>query len=281
MMPSATFESLDAEKKGRIRRALLEEFSQRPLSHAQVARIVQAAHISRGAFYVYFTDLADSYRWVLHQALDTIEDDLVAMMRATPDDSLQAFVNYTERYTAQLKNSPYRALYAMHWQCNEAYLSEVEQGKVPTQAAAEVPTRASASTPELVHVSGQVPVGARMPAQEQALNVMQAATTSQEYPAAGGTQEPGEVARKNDPSSDAHRFESITLAVQGNQITDRHITRVVVAMLATLTHQTVKDVLAGEDPATSMHNYATAVGIIRDGLIKQQEELSVSGHQGN
>ena len=123
-MPSTTFESLDPRKRERIKQALVEEFSQHPVARAQVARIVQSSQISRGAFYVYFADLVDSYDWVLAQALSGIEDDLMQTIAQYPDDTLQAFVAYTSGYVTHLNDSPYRALYSMHWMCNEAYISE-------------------------------------------------------------------------------------------------------------------------------------------------------------
>lgn len=53
-MPSSTFTNLPSAKRERIRAALLAEFSQHSLADAQVARIIAAAQIARGAFYKYF-----------------------------------------------------------------------------------------------------------------------------------------------------------------------------------------------------------------------------------
>ena len=128
-MPSATFEGIQREKRERIQQALVQEFSAYPLLDAQVARIVAAAHISRGAFYVYFTDLADSYRWVLNETLRPIEGDLGKELANHPDDSLEAFFTYTQRYLQQLTHSPNRRLYLMHWQVNEAYLQSTAPAK--------------------------------------------------------------------------------------------------------------------------------------------------------
>ncbi|BDR56609.1 TetR/AcrR family transcriptional regulator [Xylocopilactobacillus apis] len=63
-MPSKTFKNLKEEKRVNITNALLEEFSNYSLANAQVARIIVLAHISRGAFYSYFDDLKDSYRYL-------------------------------------------------------------------------------------------------------------------------------------------------------------------------------------------------------------------------
>lgn len=75
-MPSSTFSNLPHEKKERVEHALLEEFSRAPLSQAQVSNIVESAHIARGAFYRYFDDLTDAYRYMLAQALRALHHGL-------------------------------------------------------------------------------------------------------------------------------------------------------------------------------------------------------------
>lgn len=75
-MPSSTFFNLPHEKKERVEHALLEEFSRAPLSQAQVSNIVESAHIARGAFYRYFDDLTDAYRYMLAQALRALHHGL-------------------------------------------------------------------------------------------------------------------------------------------------------------------------------------------------------------
>ena len=210
-MPSTTFDDLDLGKRTRIFDALVREFSQYPLPHAQVARIVHTAHISRGAFYVYFSDIIDSYRWTLDKSLSTIESDLSKELTASPDDSLTAFCRYTTRYISQLNTSPYRGLYLMHWQINEAYLQSREPGR---------------------------PVA---------------------------------------PAS--HRFATLRLSVAGQRIPDAQTNAIAINMLTTLTHQAIKDVLNGTELASSVAQYTAALDIIRAGIIKQQEDRRVSGHQ--
>lgn len=75
-MPSSTFLNLPAQKKARVEQALLDEFSRAPLSQAQVSNIVAQAQIARGAFYRYFDDLNDAYRYLLCRALRDLHHDL-------------------------------------------------------------------------------------------------------------------------------------------------------------------------------------------------------------
>ena len=67
-MTTSTFTRLKSSKKEAIEQALLQEFSSYPLSEATVSRIVEGAGISRGAFYVYFSDLKDAYLYICRQA---------------------------------------------------------------------------------------------------------------------------------------------------------------------------------------------------------------------
>lgn len=66
-MTEPTFDRLKPDKKRRIEAALLKEFSERPFSEATVAGIVRDAGISRGAFYLYFSDLKDAYAHIYRQ----------------------------------------------------------------------------------------------------------------------------------------------------------------------------------------------------------------------
>lgn len=68
-MTTPTFSRLKSPKREAIEKALLKEFSSYPLQEATVARIVEDAGISRGAFYVYFTDLKDAYLYMCREII--------------------------------------------------------------------------------------------------------------------------------------------------------------------------------------------------------------------
>lgn len=75
-MPTATFKHLPTEKRQRVDRSLLNEFSQHPLATAQVSRIVKDAGIARGAFYKYFQDLPDAYLYLYQKAMKQVHQPL-------------------------------------------------------------------------------------------------------------------------------------------------------------------------------------------------------------
>ena len=55
-MPSTTFYNLPAEKRERLLSAARAEFARAPYEEASVNRMIRAAGIPRGSFYMYFTD---------------------------------------------------------------------------------------------------------------------------------------------------------------------------------------------------------------------------------
>lgn len=125
-MPTQTFLNLPDAKQERIFQALLTEFSQYSLADAQVARIVKSAHIARGAFYKYFTDLTDAYHYLYHRAIMAIHKPLHALMRS----NLQAtdYMQFVHLFVATAKKSRYYDLVKLHFEKNEALLSLNQTG---------------------------------------------------------------------------------------------------------------------------------------------------------
>lgn len=118
-MPSSTFENLNAEKQQHIRAALLKEFSSHPLADAQVARIVKEAGIARGAFYKYFTDLADAYEYLYRIAIQEIHTPII---RASHILNVADYVKQTREFVDGINNSGYRDLMRFHFTANEGLL---------------------------------------------------------------------------------------------------------------------------------------------------------------
>ena len=64
-VPTATFFNLPYEKWEKIMRSARAEFARVPFSEASINRIVRAAGISRGSFYMYFKDKKDLFLCLL------------------------------------------------------------------------------------------------------------------------------------------------------------------------------------------------------------------------
>ncbi len=80
-MPTSTFLNLPPEKRERLLKAAKNEFSRVPLGEASINRIIQAAEIPRGSFYMYFEDKQDLLHYILedcHAAfLKVVRDSLI------------------------------------------------------------------------------------------------------------------------------------------------------------------------------------------------------------
>jgi AcrR family transcriptional regulator len=64
-MPTSTFFALPEERRERLVREAIAEFSERPYAEASLSQIAQRSKIAKGSFYQYFTDKLDLYRWLV------------------------------------------------------------------------------------------------------------------------------------------------------------------------------------------------------------------------
>ncbi|WP_262314737.1 TetR/AcrR family transcriptional regulator [Lacticaseibacillus parakribbianus] len=128
-MVSTTFMNLAQPKKARVTQALLQEFSAHPLAEAQVARIVTAAGIARGAFYKYFTDLTDAYQYLFGQAMRAIHAGLPGQGSAAD------YVAATRAFLDSVQDSEYGALIQQHFRANESVLGNRPSALAETPSA--------------------------------------------------------------------------------------------------------------------------------------------------
>ena len=68
-MPSKTFFHLPAEKRERLLLAAEEEFARVPYAEASINRMIRAAGIPRGSFYMYFRDKEELFHYLLREAI--------------------------------------------------------------------------------------------------------------------------------------------------------------------------------------------------------------------
>src|SRR6478752_10124117 len=64
-MPTPTFFALPEERRERLVREAITEFSERTYAEASLSQIAQRARIPKGSFYQYFDDKLELYRWLL------------------------------------------------------------------------------------------------------------------------------------------------------------------------------------------------------------------------
>ena len=72
MSPRARFAHLPPERRAAILAAAADEFAAASYDQASLNRILERAHVSKGAFYYYFDDKADLFATVIDQATRTM-----------------------------------------------------------------------------------------------------------------------------------------------------------------------------------------------------------------
>lgn len=91
-MPTSTFFNLPAEKREKLLRAARSEFARVPYSDASINKIIQAADIPRGSFYMYFRDKEELFVYLLSAYLQAMADQMRRELQRNGGDLLAAFV---------------------------------------------------------------------------------------------------------------------------------------------------------------------------------------------
>ena len=89
-MPSKTFFHLPAEKRERLLLAAEEEFARVPYAEASINRMIRAAGIPRGSFYMYFRDKEELFHYLLKRYQDGLLQRLERVLEEQGGDLLGA-----------------------------------------------------------------------------------------------------------------------------------------------------------------------------------------------
>jgi len=119
-MPKHTFLNLPEEKRERILRAALEEFSAADYAKATIDRIVERAGIPKGSFYQYFEDKDDLYEYVFSR----IGDDKARAIAAVGPGA-ESFSEYL--YAMILRGAAYDASMAEYSGLRAKFLRQCPQ----------------------------------------------------------------------------------------------------------------------------------------------------------
>lgn len=103
-MPSSTFFNLPQEKRTRLLAAAREEFSRVPYDEASINRMIRAAGIPRGSFYMYFADKEDLFRHLLEDYVQHFVQLLQEVLREEKGDLFAAFSTLYDRVTGRGEN---------------------------------------------------------------------------------------------------------------------------------------------------------------------------------
>lgn len=103
-MPSATFLNLPAEKREKFLRAAREEFARVPFADVSINRIIQAAGIPRGSFYMYFRDKAELFSFLLHEYGSRVAEQLEKALIAYQGDLFAAVLSFFDSIRSVCKS---------------------------------------------------------------------------------------------------------------------------------------------------------------------------------
>ena len=98
-MPTKTYLNLPDYKRLRLEEAARAEFARTPYGKVSINRILHAASIPRGSFYMYFTDKGDLFAHLLSQSGEEMLDRLA---RWLPRESTDPFAVFLALFDAGL-----------------------------------------------------------------------------------------------------------------------------------------------------------------------------------
>ena len=112
-MPSTTFYNLPAEKRERLLSAAQAEFARAPYEEASVNRMIRAAGIPRGSFYMYFTDKEELFRFLMETYSGMLSDWMGAQLARNGGDLFAAFLALFDFIRANRESVPFQELAAI------------------------------------------------------------------------------------------------------------------------------------------------------------------------
>ena len=109
-MPTTTFFNLPEEKRERLLAAARAEFARTSYGEASVNRIIQAAGIPRGSFYMYFTDKGELFRYLMERYGEMLVESFGGLLDRAGGDLFAAALDLYDAIAAQLAAGPCREL---------------------------------------------------------------------------------------------------------------------------------------------------------------------------
>ena len=107
-MPSTTFYNLPAEKRERLLSAARAEFARAPYEEASVNRMIRAAGIPRGSFYMYFTDKEELFRFLMETYSGMLSDWMGAPLAKNGGDLFAALLALFDFIQANRESVPFQ-----------------------------------------------------------------------------------------------------------------------------------------------------------------------------
>lgn len=103
-MPSTTFFNLPSEKREKLLAAARAEFARVPYAEASINKMIQAADIPRGSFYMYFRDKEELFRYLMGEWSRQLTALLEGLLEMRQGDIFAAFLDLFDRIQAEYRD---------------------------------------------------------------------------------------------------------------------------------------------------------------------------------
>lgn len=109
-MATDRFYRLPAEKRERIIRAAIKEFSRVPYEKASINKIIKEAGIPRGSFYQYFADKQDLQVFLVEDFISQRQKEIYDFMQKNKGDIFDFFMELYQRGVNYIQDEENRSL---------------------------------------------------------------------------------------------------------------------------------------------------------------------------
>lgn len=92
-MPSQTFFNLPKEKQDKLIECAMKEFCKKPFDEVSINKIITDASISRGSFYMYFSDKEDLFQYLLESHRQKMGDVIKKSFCVNSGDLRDSFIS--------------------------------------------------------------------------------------------------------------------------------------------------------------------------------------------
>lgn len=92
-MPKITFFNLNIEKREKIKKAIINEFSKHTIAKASISNIVEEAQIPRGSFYQYFEDKEDALKYIIDEFINIEKEEIKNSLKTNNGDIFKTSID--------------------------------------------------------------------------------------------------------------------------------------------------------------------------------------------
>lgn len=92
-MPKITFFNLNIEKREKIKKAIINEFSKHTMAKASISNIVEEAQIPRGSFYQYFEDKEDALKYIIDEFINIEKEEIKNSLKINNGDIFKTSID--------------------------------------------------------------------------------------------------------------------------------------------------------------------------------------------